>query len=54
MVEERFIWTEIWTNQEDVFTFLKGQDVSHGSSECPPTLNKNASEIVAPPTIKRK
>ena len=31
-VEETFIWTEIWKNQEDMITFLKGQDLCHDSS----------------------
>ena len=31
------IWEE--KKQEDLITFLKGQDVSKGSSECPQTLN---------------
>ena len=32
MVEETFIWTEIWKNQEALLTFLRGQDARHGSS----------------------
>ena len=28
---EKFIGTVIWKNQEDLVTFLKGQDVRHGS-----------------------
>ena len=31
MVEETFIWTEIWKKHEALITFLKGQDVHHGS-----------------------
>ena len=48
MVEETFIWTEIWTNQEALITFLKGQVACHGSSEYLPTLNENAPLIIAP------
>ena len=36
MVEETFIWTEVWKNQEALIPFLKGQDARYGSSECPP------------------
>ena len=32
MEEEKFIWIVKWKNQEDLKTFLKGQDVSHSSS----------------------
>ena len=39
MVEETFIWTEIWKNQEALLTFIRGQDERHGSSECRPALN---------------
>ena len=39
MVEETFIWSEIWKNQADLMTFLKGQDARGGSSECSPALN---------------
>ena len=28
LVEEKLIWTMIWKNQEDLVTFLKGQDIS--------------------------
>ena len=38
-VEETFIWTEIWKNQEALLTFLRGQDARYGSSECRPALN---------------
>ena len=37
-VQETFIWTEIWKNQEALLTFLRGQDARHGSSECRPVL----------------
>ena len=39
MVEEKFIWKEIWKNQEALITFLRGQDARKGSSEYPLTLN---------------
>ena len=39
IVDEKFIWTEIWKNQEALIHFLKGQDARHGSSECPPAQN---------------
>ena len=38
-VEETFNWTVIWKNLKDLVTFLKRQDVRHGSSECLPALN---------------
>ena len=34
MVEETFIWTEKWKNQEALLTFLRGQDAGNGSSDC--------------------
>ena len=34
-----FFWTGIGKNQEDLITFLEGQDVSHGSSQCALELN---------------
>jgi len=39
MVEEKFIWKEIWKNQGALIPFLRGQDARHGSSEYPPILN---------------
>ena len=39
MVEEMFIWKEIWKNQEALLTFLRGQHARYGSSESRPTLN---------------
>ena len=44
MVDDKFIWTDIWKNQEDLIVFLKGQDVCHASSECP----LEGSTIIAP------
>ena len=54
MVEETFIWTEIWKNQEALLTFLKGQDARHGSSDCRPAVNKIAPLIIAAPIVKKK
>ena len=54
MVEEQFIWTVILKNQEALITFLTGQDVSHGSSYCPPALNLNVPLDYAPPIKKGK
>ena len=48
MVEETFIWTEIWKTQEALIPFPKGQDARYGSSECPPALNYFAPLIIAP------
>jgi hypothetical protein len=39
MVEETFIWKEIWKKQEALLTFLRGQDGRYGSSESGPALN---------------
>ena len=54
MVEERFIFTEIWKNQEALLMFLKGQDARHGSSECRRALNSIAPLIIAAPIVKKK
>ena len=53
IVEETFIWTEIWKNQEAPFTFLRGQDAHHGSSECRPALNKIVPLIIAASIVKK-
>ena len=54
MVEETFIWTEIWKNQEAPLTFLRGQDARRGSSEFWLTLNQIAPLIIADPIVKKK
>ena len=51
MVDEAFIWTEIWKTQEALIPFLKGQDACHGSLEWPPALNGIVHFIIEPQII---
>ena len=53
MVEETFISTEIWKNQEALLTFLRKQDARQGSSECRPELNQIAPLIIAATIVKQ-
>ena len=49
MVEDNFFGQRYEEKkQEDLITFVKGQDVSYGFSECPPALNLNAPLLLAP------
>ena len=52
MVEETSIFT-VMKNLEDLVTFLKGQDVSHASSDCQPAQNQNAPLIIAVENSKK-
>ena len=54
MVGETFIWTVIWKNLEDLITFLKGRNARHGSSLCPPALNKNGPLNSAPLVVTKR
>ena len=54
MLEENFILTVIWKNQEDHITFLKEQDVSRVYSKCLPSLNLSLHLIIVPSITNSK